>query len=257
MVRFILLLLSSVACFGQAFTLRDFAFVGKAIPSSGTVVIPNLYARWMLEEGSGTSITNFISATTTNLEYGGSGTQWTNGWISSKMMYFDGADDYLRTTSTAYTNLCNFSSEDFTFSVWAYIMHVANNPVLFYKGYISLGGYYMFYSTADSTLKFRTIQGASYQETISSPITTNVFQHLAFVRSNSVAWIYVNGNDITSSHGTHVNPTPTTERFFIGIYGINFSSDFKGYLDEIRVYDRDLTLSEIGTLYNGGAGYFQ
>ncbi len=69
--------------------------------------------------------------------------------------------------------------------------------------------------------------------------------------SNNVA-LYVNG----SAAGTGTSAAPTslaTTPTYIGTRGDNYTY-FNGYQDEIGIWSRVLTSTEVSTLYNGGAG---
>lgn len=82
-----------------------------------------------------------------------------------------------------------------------------------------------------------------------SPVdTAGAWTHLALVYNGSTVTLYVNG----APDGSQPNSTPPGDgagELHIGAdYGINA---FNGNIDDVRIYDRELTLSEVQTLAAG------
>jgi len=194
--------------------------------------------------GSGTSAYDFLGLTA-SLVNGPSYSSLFGGYFS-----FDGVDDYLNLG-----NIFGWTTESFSFSFWVYINTFTTNqpsqgPVVFYKGSYNISGYYLQISPLGE-LQFTTNQGGASQSTLSSVNSCKLktWHHVTITRNGSSSRLYVDGVDITSNIGTHINPSFTNNNFLIANYqgGYIYSnlniSLFNGY-------NRALTASEVAQLYN-------
>ncbi len=98
---------------------------------------------------------------------------------------------------------------------------------------------------------------ASTSKTVNSdaPVTTDDWFHLAAViEPNHTMKLYINGtlqvNTATINTGELANNTQPIY-FGSGAYSGN-EMNFKGWMDDIRIYSRALSSTEISALYNGG-----
>ena len=103
--------------------------------------------------------------------------------------------------------------------------------------------------SASSTVSIRLGGGSGSSALGLDPFSStdvNKWVHLVILRANGVYKFYWNGSVRTSGTINYTPATPT--KFTIGSLG---SQDyFKGSLDDIRIYNRVLTDSEILSLYN-------
>jgi Tfp pilus assembly protein PilE len=76
--------------------------------------------------------------------------------------------------------------------------------------------------------------------------------HLAGTFDGSLMRIYVNG-ELCSNTASQTNIADTTGLLRIGQQKTGQNRWFQGDIDDVRVYNRSLSLSEIETLYNGSA----
>jgi len=103
---------------------------------------------------------------------------------------------------------------------------------------------------------FRVLIGDGSFETFSAgTISTSNYTHIVFVRDsiNNVNYIYQDGNLANSFASTKnpIYPSPTITRFGSSSVGSSF---WGGDLDEVGLWNRELTSSEVTELYNSGAG---
>jgi len=115
------------------------------------------------------------------------------------------------------------------------------------KGAISTDGYTFRINgnAAGGSITFITSQSGAFQQTNSAAteIQSGNWYHVVVVRNGSSAKVYKNGIDVTSSAGTHINPTSTSANAYIGQRG---STDwFKGIVDEVKIYPFALTQDEV------------
>jgi hypothetical protein len=87
-------------------------------------------------------------------------------------------------------------------------------------------------------------------------LTSNVFQHIAltYSKSNGVAALYRNGALAASSTIGQVRAQTTFPLFFgRRISGSGPTGFYKGVVDEIALYNRGLTASEVQAIFNAGS----
>ncbi len=83
-----------------------------------------------------------------------------------------------------------------------------------------------------------------------------IWYHCVAIASNNITTIYMNGHLVSS--GTNFNNLNTADQLTIG--GQNGSWDnglrnFSGKIDDVRIYNRALSLSEVAQLYSIESGY--
>ena len=84
-----------------------------------------------------------------------------------------------------------------------------------------------------------------------SVLNENKWQHIIITYFNNTLSIYVNGQFIASS----IMPYPNSQNDKLGVgnwYSIVNEGCFQGNIDDLRIYNRALSESEILELYNGG-----
>ena len=105
----------------------------------------------------------------------------------------------------------------------------------------------------NSNLSFTTSTGSSYNNTMSNfSIQTNTWLHVVVVYNGTHKLIYINGVlDKTQLYSNLI--LSTTQPFIFGDRGIMPSGPgnyFNGTLDDIGIWNRSLTQSEVTALYN-------
>jgi hypothetical protein len=112
---------------------------------------------------------------------------------------------------------------------------------------------YMFRLDANENLCFSVCDatGAHGVSTAPRPVTLNVWTHVAGVYSHAAGTItnYVNGA-ADPTVGTGI-PAPTSGSTALQIGDDHGSNAFNGNIDEVRVYNRELSVDEVGILKDG------
>ena len=175
--------------------------------------------------------------------------------FNQSALHFDGVDDYVQT----YYQGILFGG-DRTFEAWIFVDTPASTDTLAILDYGSSasGGRNTFCVKGDKSLSY--ISGGATNSNISSAsnaITPGQWTHVAFVKSLTRGFLYVNGIQVGTGSLTNVNtPTPFSgERLKIGERVAGGSNLFKGRIDEVRIWDKARTSSEI--LSNMNAEYCQ
>lgn len=179
--------------------------------------------------------------------------------ISQSQMYWNKAGTFSG-NSTSYVRVPNSASinitSSFTFEAWI-------NPILSgaaSKGIISKGG------TLGTSLRYGlrlSVQGRVIVLTngaqrlitkASTVIQDSTWTHVCATYNNSTNTfsIYLNGILDTSAVVAGSAPTSNSDSLFIGISGS--STPFNGQLDEVRIWNRDLSSGEVSQFYRTSLG---
>ena len=181
---------------------------------------------------------------------------------NTKSVYFDGTNDYLSSSvgAPAWNNIiggANADAKAFTFSAWVRPVSMTDS----YPRIIDFGGG----TFPDRTLAF---YGAAYPAT--AQIYLNSGQAMRSSAASIVAgqWvhivgtyaggssgdinIYVNGVKDNATHTDLPDTTAITTGLTIGADPDGPDEEFNGYVNDVAIWSRALTESEVGALYNNG-----
>ena len=155
--------------------------------------------------------------------------------------------------SSSYINYDNFTfpANDFTFSAWANTNNVASQYNMITtiaksgSGFMYLTFEYnkLFYYDGGSTVSLASSVGS---------ISNNTWYHCLITKSSTDGIkLYLNGNLVGSNAATTSNPTNGTGQNRIGHYYTPTSiGHFNGSIDQVRIYDKAISASDVTTLYN-------
>lgn len=165
---------------------------------------------------------------------------------------FDGVDDYIEVFPTIP------SYSQFSVSAWA---RVVSGPsatdgygYIFLQSISNLVGQSIFW-LASTASNFRgDVNGVGATNTTVTAPSSSVWRLLTITYNGTVRVLYVNGQaEATETRGAISNTTAGT-RFSIG--SSPFNPTFRpaqGAIDDVRIYSRALTASEVLNIYNQGA----
>ncbi len=216
-------------------------------------------AHYAMIEGGGTTLYNVAQyrndGTLTN------GVAWTTGQFGH-CLSFDGVDDYVDLgTST----LFDFPNQLFSISFWTKTStlpagssyYIARRQIGFNEG--------GWFARLDSTgaMEARIIDGvdtnAASRTSTSTTLADGTWKHIAVIYktdtvtlANNDVTIYINtfldqGARTDSGFGPY---SPGTHPLVLGVLSDLFAGSwYTGLIDELRIYDRELTIGEIISLY--------
>lgn len=169
----------------------------------------------------------------------------TDHQVGSHSLLFDGIDDY------AASDQINLGNE-FSILLWAKINSSSNIKTLVANANsgASSNGFKFdvnTYGTTDRKIIFESGNGLTGNHTTSATgvFSFNTWNHVALIvnRSTGVAAIYYNGSNVTSVSGVHTgfnnNAIIRLGRMANNLFALN------GKLDDVRIYNRILTQTEI------------
>ena len=216
-------------------TLEDYADnqITAANVSFTTVTDPSIEAYYPFngnandESGNGRNFTLYGNTTLTS----GSDNS------SNSAYYFDGSGDYLEFNSS----IPSFSS--YTISLWVKPDSTGTYEAMF-ASYDDAN--FGFQIDLDSSNNFHIRKSSSSGSNITlSPATLGVWTFIAFTYDGTDSKCYINSlSPVTDSGGT-----TEFNRFRIG-RNRNGNTYFKGVIDELRIYNRALSASEIQAIFS-------
>lgn len=173
--------------------------------------------------------------------------------VGGKALNFDGIDDYVNLGNPADLRI----TRDMTIEMWLRPTDFAARRNPYAKAYGGEGT--MTVETNGSiTYYFGTCGGNCSPFTLintNSSLTANVWTHIVVVRdltNGRLRW-YKNGVLTNETMTAYTTARNSSLNAFIGRGYVN---NFKGQIDEVRVYDRALSAAEIATHYNGAKGEY-
>ena len=158
------------------------------------------------------------TASYTTAAYGGSG-------------YFNGSSDYLTTpTNTAFA----FGTGDFTIEFWSYL-NASGGILLDFRPSTTNGVYPTIYNPGGATTIAFLTDSANRIVSASGVIVTGTWIHVAVSRSSGSTKMFVNGSQVGSTYTDSNNYLAGTSRPVIGASGFDLTSNFNGYISNLRL----------------------
>lgn len=214
-----------------------------------------LVSYWELEEVSNGS------APVTRIDSHGSNDLTDNNTVGSATgIQGNGADmekdnnEYLSITDASQTGLGITNN----ISISAWVKLESNSSVMTIAGKWASSNLSFLFYIAGNELIWRSGDSGSNNAEADGAFTWSLgtWYHVAVTYSSGAVTLYVNGADITvDGTGLGTSIYNGTAPFIIGSNANNpTGEDFDGVIDEVGVWSRVLSASDVTALYNGGAG---
>ncbi len=166
--------------------------------------------------------------------------------IVGQAFSFDGVDDFVDAT----TNNLPTGNSDRTLEMWVKINSFVANEA-FFAGYGTFGSGNQTYhlgTTQSGNLFF-----SSWGPAIFGPeLNTGVWYHVAVTNVSNLVTLYLDGESVTNgTQNININTSSSTQ-FFVGRISGSFgdSRRLNGFVDEVSIYNRALSDSEIQAIFN-------
>jgi fibronectin type 3 domain-containing protein len=212
--------------------------------ASATVTNPppaGLVAAYGLDEGSGTSTADGSGRGNTGTL---SGATWTVGKFGNAAN-FDGVNDWVTVADSSSIDL----TTGMTLEAWVLPSNNTGWRTILFKEQTNNVTYSLFSSTNTNVPRSEAVLGGTARSVNGpSAITGGVWTHLAASYDASTYRLYVNGSQVAST-ATSGNIAVTTGALRLGGNSV-WGEYFSGRIDEVRVYNRALSQSEIQTDMN-------
>lgn len=216
----------------------------------------NILAAFHFDESSGNASDSSPNAN--NLTNNGTVT-YSTGKLANAA-YFDGTSGmYFSRANASLTGLKN--TGDQTISLWAYFTNGSPASGTFYAMVsleaTSAPAYNIGYGNEGGTLRFQYVTssggGSQTAGRVSYTLSSGTWYHIVFTYKSSTSGIevFINGTSVGTATASAVKTADGN--FQIGKTS-GFGNTMYGRLDEVNVWSRVLTSSEITQLYNSGSG---
>jgi len=168
-------------------------------------------------------------------------------YTTNEAYSFDGSDDFVEVADDASLSITG----DISISAWLKLDGAnANN---FFQGISSKAGGasvgYSFMLTSSGLDYAVRIDGSRH--TINTGPPQGTWVHTTAVLSGSTVTFYEDGSAVSSTSANTLGST-SSGAFYIGRNSWNADDGFNGDIDDVRVYDKALTSTEVSNLYNNG-----
>lgn len=214
----------------------------------------NLLSYWKLDESSGNAADSVGSLTLTNTN--------TTPFVAGKIN--NGTD--LEATSSQYFVNSDPASMDgmseFSISLWLNFESLTDDRMPVTKWGATLATDQAWRLILASSKLTLVVGNGSTTGTITptTTLSTSTWYHFVYTwkgasSAGSRGKVYINGTNVTSSDGTPSTMLAGTADFIIGNRtGLPAGGYFDGIVDEVGIWNRELTAGEASQLYNGGQG---
>jgi prepilin-type N-terminal cleavage/methylation domain-containing protein len=204
----------------------------------------SLVGYWPLDEGTGTTAYDYSgnnSTGTWNGTQAGSSGYYSPGKVGQWAGTFDGSTDSVLSTPSA-----PFGSSARTYMAWVNTNTSANEEILAYGSAVgaNFGSIDMYVNV--NALNFNVNGGTHNISTLS--VSSNSWHFVAWSYQNNAITMYVD-NQIPQTFSTTLNTAQGS--FSIGAR-VAGTLQFSGLIDDVRIYNRALSASEIAAMYAGG-----
>jgi hypothetical protein len=215
--------------------------------------LDELVAWWEFNEGTGSTLHDSTGSANDGTIYGAT---WADGMAGNgKALSFDGSNDYVRVPDRDSLDVTTL-----TISAWisprSYPAHLTHAGIVGKGGYDMRTGYETLLSEAldhDTGLEAKAFEFDTNWDAMSwRPIPIDTWTFVAATHDGTVGSIFVNGE--LRSQSALAPVTTNSSDLYIGVRtpGNAFVAYFDGLIDEVCIFSRPLTPSEIEALYSAG-----
>ena len=173
----------------------------------------------------------------------------------SKAFSFDGVDDYVSFGNTA----GNFGTSDFTVDFWIKTTSTRKEGVIGKRSVCGIPTFWdirlfppghLFIEVSDGTIPNLN------QMLTTKPVNDGVFHHVAVIRQGATLTVYLDGMFDNSRTVSTVASLVSNADLIAGksrCTSVDGTDSFTGLLDEVEIFDRALSASDIQRLFNAGS----
>jgi glucose/arabinose dehydrogenase len=208
-----------------------------------------LVGAWGLNEGTGTTVGD-SSGSGNNGTLSGAGATWTAGGKNGGALSFNGSSGNVTVPHSASISL----NSSYTLEAWVKPTALSGYQTVLIKEVTGGCGYWL-QTTGNRIASGFSNSGCREYVSTTPTIPLNQWSHLAAVFNDTANTytLYLNGTAIRTDNETTA-PVPNTQALVIGqsACGGCGNERWRGLLDDVRIYSRPLTATEIQTDLNTG-----
>lgn len=218
--------------------------------SSDALVVPgadNLVGWWKFDESTGTS----ASDSSMNGENGtlNGGQDFSGNGLSGKIdrsLFFNGSSDYISAPFSS-----DLNPDHFSITLWAKVTGSQGS----FRSPISSrdsGLGFIIYATNANIWSLWTGSGGGYPTTNGPAVVLDQWTFISATYDGTTQVLYIDGAQSNTSANPYIKNTARELRIGAGNNEAGATYFFHGELDDIRIYNRALTATEVSTIYQQG-----
>ncbi|MCF8247535.1 MAG: gliding motility-associated C-terminal domain-containing protein [Saprospiraceae bacterium] len=172
--------------------------------------------------------------------------------VNGNARFFDGNDDWFYLFGQRVEE--TFSTIDFSLSFYFKpTTNSAANQALFSKkvGCTSDASFVIRFNAANRSLSVELTESSTVTASITKNLPESCWYHVVVVRKGATTTLYVNKaklGEVNAPGNLRVNIS-NSEPLTIGSSDCNLNEDFHGYIDEVRLYSRAISIQDVQDLY--------
>ena len=215
--------------------LALFVFTFTARGQSGLV------AGFHFDEGSGSTTAD----TTANGHVGTlSGATWTASGKYGGALVFNGSSDWVTVPDAASLDLTNGA----TVMAWVYPTALGNYRTIAMKETVGGAAYYIYSGPSDTAMGGGGFAGSYSEIAGGAVLPLNTWTHIAMTYNGTTIRVYRNG--VQAATLTHAGVFDTSASPLRIGGNLTWGEWWQGRIDEVRIYNRALTATEVNTARN-------
>lgn len=200
-------------------------------------LLNELIAYYPMEKGNGEIINDAIG---NNIGQIRNGANWSSGKIGSSALNLDGNQDYVDLP------IGSGATAPITISFWVNKDQISSDRII--GAYDGSSAYLMELHDDNGTWRLLSYDGSNGVQANGNAVSTGVWTHIVGVIDSESAKIYENGT-LTDKSTNNISPTQVNNwRIGENYYTSDLHTDAQ--VEEVRIYDRALSSTEIEDLYN-------
>lgn len=220
-----------------------------SLSSINAILQDDIIAYWKLDETTGT-VVDSVNGIYDGTDVGGVGRGF-SGIISNSFNFTAEADSYVNLTNPTFTCIGDLNC---SISIWVNTTF-SGDSFIWWQGNQSLNSYFSLLITSSGSIQLQMRNDAGVLLSIindsANTINNGYWQHIVATFNTTTALLYVNGTLINQSVLSGTFTGGEIEFFGRGVEAGNF---YKGLLDEIAIFNKTLTASEVSDLFNNRTG---
>jgi hypothetical protein len=177
----------------------------------------------------------------------------TGGFNGKGAYRFDGTDDWIR---VADNNVLDSVVNDMTIALWVKPASTQNQYANIMDRHNCAQQGFTIQQDSFSTNSYYfsvIVGGTSYCfASAATTLTANTWQHFVVQRSGDKVYHYLNGNRTVTCTANNGSLTASSAQLTIGASGENgacASREFTGFIDDVRIYNKTLSVEQIAAIY--------
>ena len=225
-----------------ALILSTFGLGSFYVPFAKADIASGLVGHWTFDEGSGSTA---LDSSGNNSSGTISGPSWATGRIGSALS-FDGSNDYVRVPYKSNLQLYNSS---FTFSSWIKSTDSDEGMIVVRdSGNNTYNEWYFGLNHNNLNGNLSIWDGSNWHATSSANVNDGGWHMATITYDGSVIRMYKDGNLVATTSSVTTNYS-STDDIYIGGRNPALPRYFNGVIDDVRVYNRALSASDISELF--------